>query len=257
MEGVALDQAGLDLLLAHPLIVKVELLAIAATESRVDSPCSWQTLTLAKQVDVRTVAYVPLHSLQQPLSCQELLLPPDVPPEQLPPLLLKAATRIAEHRHLFSIAGECLHLVDHIVQLSSMRWVQWRGEVQPAFSPTAQSALFAALEPLASISSIEELVFCFHYDSSPEGPPPRVRVGKTAVEALSSTWGARINSLRFDGIALGWGFFPALETCFPHLEWLGLENVATDGPSLEARILVFCQRMTRPLTLCLEEGLYE
>jgi hypothetical protein len=59
LNGIVLDQAGLDLLLAHPQINNVKLLAIAATASRVDSPCSWHTLTLARQVDVRTVAYVP------------------------------------------------------------------------------------------------------------------------------------------------------------------------------------------------------
>jgi hypothetical protein len=45
--GMVLDHAGLDLLLAHPHIVNVTLLAIAATQSRVDSPCSWQRFGLA------------------------------------------------------------------------------------------------------------------------------------------------------------------------------------------------------------------
>jgi hypothetical protein len=153
MEDVMLDEAGLDMLLAHPHVVDVTLLAIAATESRVDSPCSWRSLRLAHPLDIRTVAFVPLHSLQKPLRGNALLLPPDVPPDQLPQLLLKATTRIAEHSHLFNIPGNWLVIYDHVTRLASMRSVEWRGEVQPAFSPTTQSALLAALEPLAEISS--------------------------------------------------------------------------------------------------------
>jgi hypothetical protein len=109
MEEVVLDQAGLDLLLAHPHIIDVTLLAIAATETRVNSPCSWQSLKLASAADTRTVAYVPLHSLKEPLRCDELLLPPDVPSDQLPQLLLNATARVAKDRHetfpVFDIEG--------------------------------------------------------------------------------------------------------------------------------------------------------
>jgi hypothetical protein len=101
--GLVLNQAGLDLLLAHPHIVNVTVLAIAATESRVDSPCSWHTLTLARQVDVRTVAYVPLHSLKTPLRIGSLLLPPDLDAEQLPHLLQAATTRMAAHKSICSL----------------------------------------------------------------------------------------------------------------------------------------------------------
>jgi hypothetical protein len=113
-DGLVLDQAGLDLLLAHPHIVKVTLLAIAATESRVDSPCSWQMLRLSYQVDVRTVAFVPLHSLTQPLQVGSLLLPPDVAPEQLPHLLQAATTRMAAHQHLFSLRHAAMLAIEDL-----------------------------------------------------------------------------------------------------------------------------------------------
>jgi hypothetical protein len=257
MEEVVLDQAGLDLLLAHPHIVDVTVMSIAATESRVDSPCSWQTLTLAWEVDIRTLAHVPLHSLQQPLRCDQLLLPPDVPPDQLPQLLLKATTRIVQHRHLFNthseaqapFPGDCLSLCDEVGYLTSTGNVQWHGGVQPAFSRTAQSALFEALEPLASIGEIQQLSVCFGYDPSTAGPPPRVRLGKPDLKALNRTWGSRITRLCLDGVALAPGFFPALETRFPHLEYLELRRIQPDGQGLANQIMPFCQRMTRPMTL--------
>jgi hypothetical protein len=257
MEEVVLDQAGLDLLLAHPHIVNVTLLAIAATESRVDSPCSWQTLTLARQVDIRTVAYVPLHSLQQPLNGDQLLLPPDVPSDQLPQLLLKAATRIAEQSHLLNIRGDCLALFDCVIHLASKRMVQWHGAVQPAFSPTEQSALLAALAPLAGISKFQELMLSFHRRPS-TGMPPWLRVGKTDLETLDRTWGSRITSLWLEGVSLAPGFFPALETCFPQLSSLWLEHVEPDTKSLAPRIVLFWQRMTRPMTIYVDDdALYE
>jgi hypothetical protein len=114
MPTYVLDQAGLDLLLAHPHIVHVSFLAIAATQSRVDSPCSWQTLQLGKQLDVRTVAHVPLYSLQHPLPVHELLLPPDVDVQQATQLLLTATTRMASHKHLFSLpTSQSLLVTDH------------------------------------------------------------------------------------------------------------------------------------------------
>jgi hypothetical protein len=78
LDTVILDQAGLDLLLAHPHITHVTFLAIAATESRVNSPCSWEALSLPPEVDIRIVAYVPLRSLEEPLQIYALLLPPGV-----------------------------------------------------------------------------------------------------------------------------------------------------------------------------------
>jgi hypothetical protein len=253
MEEVVLDQAGLDLLLAHPHIVNVTFLAIAATESRVDSPCSWQSLKLAMEVDIRTVAYVPLHSLEQPLAVTSLLLPPDVPSEQLPQLLLKATTRIAEHRRLFRIEdADWLCLKDYVSELASGEAVGWGGPVQAAFSPTAQSALFAALEPLAGVTGIVGLEFSLHFKNSPTGPPPRLSIGKPDLEALNRTWGSRVTSLWFRGVTAAPGFLKALETCFPKLGRLWLESAERDQQGLVAQIMLFCQRMTRPLTVYLD-----
>jgi hypothetical protein len=229
LEGVVLGQAGLDVLLAQPHIVNVALLAIAATESRVDSPCSWRTLRLASHVDVRTVAYVPLHSIQKPLHGNALLLPPDVPPDQLPQLLLKATTRIAQHRHLSNNLSCSLFLYEYVTSLAALHSVQWRGDVQPAFSPIEQSALVAALEPLAAITEVTELVISFLYHPSPAGPPSRVRLGKPELGSLNRTWGSRITSLWMSGISLAPGFFPALETCFPRLKWLELKGISRRG----------------------------
>jgi hypothetical protein len=257
MEDVVLDQAGLDLLLAHPHIVNVALLAIAATESRVDSPCSWRALNLAWGIDIRTVAYVPLHSLEQPLDVWSLLLPPDVPSDQLPQLLLKATSRIVEHPHLFSrLDAGFLLLYDYVSVLASGGSVMWRVDVQPAFSPATQSALLAALDPLASTSKIEELDFCFNYEPSAAGPPPRLRISKSTLESLYRTWGSRIRHLRFEGVTLAPGFFLALETCFPQLKDLELRSVETDAQGLAPRIMLFCQRMTRPMRLSLDQEVY-
>jgi hypothetical protein len=258
MEEVVLDQAGLDLLLAHPHIVNVTLLAIAATESRVDSPCSWHTLRLAREVDIRTVAYVPLHSLREPLPGHSLLLPPDVPSDNLPQLLVSAATRIATHRHLFYIDDrDRLCLKDYVTELACIGAVDWQGPIQAAFRPTAQSALFAALEPLAGVSEIQGLQFRFHYDPSPTGPPLRVRLGKPDLEALDRAWGSRITGdLWFRGVTVAPGFFLALETCFPQLGRLWLENVERDEQRMVPRIVMLCQRRTRSLRLHLDEDTY-
>jgi hypothetical protein len=254
MEEVVLDQAGLDLLLAHPHIVNVALLSIAATESRVDSPCSWQTLRLANEFDIRTVAYAPLHSLKEPLSCGALLLPPDVPSDQLPQLLLKATTRIAEHTHLFSSPAYSFVLCDFVTQLASYRCAQWFVAVQRAFSPTAQSALLDALEKLAAIWNPKELLFRFCCRAS---RLPRLSIGKPDLEALHRTWGSRITHLGFQGVSLSPGFFPALETCLPKLETVGLENAQPGGQELVPRIMLFCQRMTRPMRLILDPDVLE
>jgi hypothetical protein len=260
MAEVVVDQAGLDLLLAHPHIIDVTLLAIAATESRVDSPCSWRALNLAREVDIRTVAYVPLHSLEKPLEACSLLLPSDVPPDQLPQLLLKAATRIAQHRHLFCIDDhDWLRVKDYVSELASGVRVDWQGPVQAAFSPTAQSALFAALEPLSGIGEITGLELRFHYQPSPTGPPPRVQVGGADLEQLDRAWGSRITwDIWFRGISVAPGFFKAFETCFPKLKGLWLENIEVeDEESLVPRIMLFCQRMTRPIRLHLDQEVKE
>jgi hypothetical protein len=152
--GMVLDQAGLDLLLAHPHVVNVTFLAIAATESRLDSPCSWKTLTVAKQVDVRTAAYVPLHSLTQPLQVGSLQLPPDVATEQLPHLLQAATTRMAAHKHLFTLRQPAMLIIED--------WWDWEGPgpapgEAPAvgrWTPDVCSALYQAVVRLAVFTSI-------------------------------------------------------------------------------------------------------
>jgi hypothetical protein len=150
LDSVVLDQAGLDLLLAHPHIVHVTLLAIAATESRAHTPCSWQTLKLAKQADIRTVAHVPLHSLKQPLAISTLLLPPDVRTEQLPDLLHKAAAQLAADWKQVAVdtpgaiyIDDLLYTLRHTVTYSKRVW-----------TPDILQALFQALAPLAACADI-------------------------------------------------------------------------------------------------------
>jgi hypothetical protein len=122
MEMVVLHQDGLDLLLAHPHVTDVTLMAVSATESRVDSPCAWRALRLAQQVPIGTVAYVPLHSLKQPLPVEALLLPPDAigRSSHLPDVLLAATTRMAQHSHLFKLKDPCeLIITDAVWELPS------------------------------------------------------------------------------------------------------------------------------------------
>jgi hypothetical protein len=129
MERVVVDQDGLDLLLAHPHITDVTLMAVSATESRVDSPCAWRALRLAGQVHLGTVAYVPLHSLQEPLRVEALLLPLDTMGIDL---MLAATTRMAQHSHLFKLQDPCeLIITDAVWELPSgklKRHGRWRGE---------------------------------------------------------------------------------------------------------------------------------
>jgi hypothetical protein len=153
LKSVVLDQAGLDLLLAHPHIVNVTLLAIAATESRVDSPCSWQTLYLARQVDCRTVAYVPLHSLARPLQIGSLLLPPHTATEQLPHLLQAAMARMAAHKHQFALRQPAMLIIE---DLSDRLPGPAPGEAPAArrWTPDVITALLQATAPLAACNRI-------------------------------------------------------------------------------------------------------
>jgi hypothetical protein len=257
MEEVVLDQAGLDLLLAHPHITDVTFLAIAATESRVDSPCTWRALKLAWHQDIRTVAYVPLHSLEQPLPANALLLPPDVPLDQLPEMLRTATTCIAQHRQLFSIKkGQNLCLSDHVNSLAGGGCVRWDRRRQHAYNQSVLLALCAALEPLAGVREVQGLVFGFQPSCAEHGIPTTT-VGKPVLQALHKTWGRRVSALWFKGVALAHGFFPALEKTFPKLERLGLERVESEGQHLEARIMLISQRMARPMTIYLDEEVHE
>jgi hypothetical protein len=150
LNSVVLDQAGLDLLLAHPHIVHVTLLAIAATESRVDSPSSWQTLKLAKRVDIRTVAHVPLHSLKQPLAIKSLLLPPDVRAEQLPGLMQAVAAQlVASWRQVALHTPGVVVIEDHLDALRSVVTHSKRN-----WTPDIREAFFQALAPLATCEDI-------------------------------------------------------------------------------------------------------
>jgi hypothetical protein len=250
-KGTVLDQAGLDLLLSRPHITSVEVMAIAATESRVDSPCSWHTLDLPTQVDVRTVAYVPLHSLSHPLDATTLLLPPDVPTAQLPELVLAATTRMAQQRHLFHFApgvGVDIEVADWIPALDDID-LGWPDHMQDLFSPEARLALIAALEPLVQIPAVTGLWFEFHSGSE---LIPRLEFGREEVQALDSTWGSRLHRLNLIGVQLAEGFFPAIETAFPNLILLGLCKLKSDNPALQARLMLMCQRITRPLKVELD-----
>jgi hypothetical protein len=264
-EAVVLDQAGLDLLLAHPHIVNVTLLAIAATESRVDSPCSWTTLELPHQVDVRTVAYVPLHSLHRPLPVYSLVLPPDVPTDQLPQLVHQASTRMAQHRHLFATqksteAGlEWASLCDYISALPTgqLQMAPAQG-LQQRFGQEAVTALITALEPLAGVPHSGGLELCFRTDATNQGgAPSRVQIGRAELFAISNTWANRARHLSFAGVALANGFFPALLEAFPQLSELWLKDVKSDGGALVSRLVAVSHRVTHPLTLFLEPSLYE
>jgi hypothetical protein len=223
----------------------------------VDSPCSWRALKLALQQDIRTVAYVPLHSLEQQLPICALLLPPDVPPTQLPELLRRATIRIARHKQLFSfMRGQNLCLYDHVDQLAGGGCVRRGRTRQHAYNESTLLALCAALEPLAWFWEFNGLGFCFHRSSFAPGIPPTT-VGKPVLQALSRAWGRRVTTLYIEGVTLAHGFFPALEENFPQLEMLTLERVESEGQNLEARIMLFCQRMARPMTIHLDEEVHE
>jgi hypothetical protein len=251
MQGVVLDQAGLDLLLAHPHIVDITVMSIAATESRVDSPCSWEALNLPATIDVRTVAYVPLHSLSGPLQAQKLLLPPDVPPGQLAQLLQAAATRMAEHRHMFSFqAGMSVQVTDFVWELDEWDCLEWAEPQQPAFTPADCLALVTAVSPLARIPQIEGLAFTFKVFE--EQQSARLQFGQAELQALSGVWGNHLRRFTLEGVGLRDDFFPLIETAFPNLQSLGLYHLTADKADMRARVMLMCQRITRPLTLHLD-----
>jgi hypothetical protein len=124
--------------------------------------------------------------------------------------------------------------------------------VRDAFSPATQSALFSALEPLAGISEIVGLHFSFDCDLTPARPPPPVRLGQPDLQALDRAWGNQVTTLMFDNISMAPGFFLAVETCFPQLKNLALYRIDADKQVLAAQIMLFCQRMTRPMRLFLD-----
>jgi hypothetical protein len=251
MQGVVLNQAGLDALLAHPHVVDITLMSIAATESRVNSHCSWKVLTLPPQKDVRTVAYVPLHSLTEPLEVCKLLLPPDVPPEQLPQLLQAAAARMADHRHLFrfNTGGAGISVTDYLSEIEDMDFLQWGEPQQDSFAPEECLALVTALSPLVRIPHIVGLSFDLNVHE--EQRSARLRFGKAELEALSGAWGNQLRFFSLAGVGLADDFFPAIETALPKLETLGF-NRLTNAQDMRLRYMLMCQRFTRPLTLYLD-----
>jgi hypothetical protein len=254
LKGVVLDQAGLDLLLAHPHINSVEVMAIAATESRVDSPCSWQTLELPGPKDVRTVAYVPLHSLKEPLDVRRLLLPPDVPAADLPQLLQAATSRMAEHRQLFVFQGRGLCVTDFVRELEGWDELEWGEPEQDSFTPEVCMALVEALAPAAQIPDMQRLSFSFYQHE--EQQAARATFGKSELQALSRTWGDRLLCFGLIGVQLAEDFFPAIETAFPKLEDMWLHGVKGDNQDLRAQIMLMCQRMTQPLRVDLDYDIW-
>jgi hypothetical protein len=255
MQGAVIDQAGLDLLLAHPHIVSITVLAIAATESRVDSPCSWKALNMPEAWDIRTVAYVPLHSLNRPVHVETLLLPPDVPAEQLPELLHAASTRMAEHRHLFSVAaGHCIEVTDYICDFDGIGLqLKWTEPQQDPFTQEECLSLLTSLEPLAQIPQMQGLVLAFNRPDEEE--PARLQLGRQELEVLSGTWGSRLHALTLQGVKLEEGFFSvSTETVFPNLESLQLYSLEADRADMRAWYMVMCQRITRPFRLFLDDS---
>ncbi|GFH10223.1 hypothetical protein HaLaN_05497 [Haematococcus lacustris] len=69
LPGVTLyGQEQLDALLAATQLTSVQLNSVQdLSSSRADAPCSWQRLELTHWIDSSTAAYLPLHSLTQPL----------------------------------------------------------------------------------------------------------------------------------------------------------------------------------------------
>ncbi|KAL6751460.1 hypothetical protein V8C86DRAFT_3106728 [Haematococcus lacustris] len=67
-DAVVKGQEQLDALLAATQLTSIQLRSLERlTSSRADVPCSWQRLELTGRVDCATAAYLPLHSLTQPL----------------------------------------------------------------------------------------------------------------------------------------------------------------------------------------------
>ncbi|KAJ9519775.1 hypothetical protein QJQ45_013459 [Haematococcus lacustris] len=60
-------QQELDALLAATQITSVQLKSVELTSSHAATPCSWQRLELIGSISYDTAAYLPLHSLTQPL----------------------------------------------------------------------------------------------------------------------------------------------------------------------------------------------
>jgi hypothetical protein len=255
MEGIVLRQAGLDLLLAHPHIVDIAVLAIAATESRVDSPCSWRTLQLPEQVDVRTLAYVPLHSLNKPLSVGFVLLPPDVAPQEVPRMLHTALTRMAEQPHLFDHRDSSASLVICTSVLNPASGQFTSGAYNRQWSRESTQALLSALEPYSEAYGLEELIL--DLDSS-RGDLPAVMVfGEPELLALDKACGSSLSILQLEGIRLALDFFPALIKTLPVLEVLRFGVVVPNGLTLAARLMHLVHKMPRPLRVEVDDDAYE
>jgi hypothetical protein len=255
MEGIVVDHAGLDLLLAHPHIVHITVLAIAATESRVDSPCSWQTLQLPHQMDVRTLAYVPLHSLKEPLPVGLVLLPPDVPSEDAPKLLRTALTRMAEQPHLFdhADASETLVICTSVLNPASGQFTS--GAYNRQWSRESTQALLSALEPYSEAYGLEELIL--DLDSSRGDLPAVMVVGEQELLALDKACGSSLSILQLEGISLAHDFFPAVIKTLPVLGELRFGVVNPNGPTLAARLMHLVHKMPRPLRVEVDDDAYE
>ncbi|KAJ9504854.1 hypothetical protein QJQ45_013593 [Haematococcus lacustris] len=77
LPGVTMyGQEQLDTLLAATQLTSVQLQDLSS--SRADAPCSWQRLELTHWIDCSTAAYLPMHSLTQPLLLGGLSLEKDM-----------------------------------------------------------------------------------------------------------------------------------------------------------------------------------
>ncbi|KAJ9532807.1 hypothetical protein QJQ45_010929, partial [Haematococcus lacustris] len=90
-------QQQLDTLLAATQITSLQLATVKALDaSYADAPCSWQRLELTRETKWTTIAYLPLHSLSQPLVLGVL----QISVQDIPNLQVAAALHILEKQDI-------------------------------------------------------------------------------------------------------------------------------------------------------------
>jgi hypothetical protein len=240
--GFHIDGQALDLLLTHcTSITDLTLGRITLDSSRADRQCSWRKLTLRGSFDTTLLqlTYLPLRAVQELwdpfVNTGTLCLPPPdvVPTTQLPSLLRQAATNLAT-------CPAWIRTPPSQIRLS------WGKGHELGAEQRVQ--LFKALVPLG-VGHVTEMVISLE---------EQLELGCMEVQALVSSIGDSLQTLRLANCTLLGTFWKALAQHLPHLSYLDLySNVATSVIDITVYLTLQSSSSTQPMRLEVDQGVLD